>query len=517
MDFPMRSPTSTLKSTVSAFDGAVPRIAKRANAPFGIIPPDHVTACPVRDDVQLGFASTSSRSKSCGMPSVTWSMPTASPTFGTEKTRSTRAPVCTLAGLIERGAPAADASASAVTAVSARTRSRGLEPKVPRYHHALNLIRSLADLQDLLVAVQARDGVLVHETVAAVDLEAPVCGAVRELAGEELRHRGGATEVAPLVLLPRRLVDERARRFDLGRHVDELLLHGLELRDRLAELLALLRVPVREVVGALREADAHRRDGDATAVEDLQELLEPLAARPEQVALRDARALKAELARVRGAPAELLHRLRDRVAGRSVRDDDVGDLVVAGAGGDRHARRDVGAGVGDEHLRAVDDPFAAVELRGRPRRARVRAGIRLRQPERGEPAARGELGEPVALLLLAPEVVDRQRAERVVSRDGDRDGGVDSRQLLDHDRVRERVRACAAVLLRDRHPHQPELGELGHDLVREAVLPVELLGDGLDLLQREAAHRVAEQLMLVLEIEVQAASRCASSTIRRTP
>src|SRR5262249_44119590 len=147
-----------------------------------------------------------------------------------------------------------------------------------------------ADLQDLLVAVQARDGVLVHETVAAVDLEAPVRRAVRELAGEELRHRGGAAEVAALVLLPRGLVDEPARRLDLRRHVDELLLHRLELRDRLAELLALLRVVVGEVVRALREADAHRRDRDAAAVEDLQELLEALAARAEQVPLRHARA-----------------------------------------------------------------------------------------------------------------------------------------------------------------------------------------------------------------------------------
>ena len=55
-------------------------------------------------------------------------------------------------------------------------------------------------------------------------------------------------------------------------------LHGLELRDRLAELLALLRVGEREVVGALREADAHRGDRDPAAVEDLQELLEALAA-----------------------------------------------------------------------------------------------------------------------------------------------------------------------------------------------------------------------------------------------
>ena len=126
-------------------------------------------------------------------------------------------------------------------------------------------------------------------------------------------------------------------------------------------------------------------------------------------------------------------------------------------------------------------------------------------------------GSHCALLLLVSEVVDRQRPERVVRRDGDRDRRIDARQLLDRDRVRERVGARAAVLLRDRHAHQPELGELGHQLVREAFLAVELLGDGRDLLQRELAHRVAQQLVLRFEVEVHAANLCASSTISRTP
>jgi hypothetical protein len=57
-----------------------------------------------------------------------------------------------------------------------------------------------------------------------------------------------------------------------------------------------------------------------------------------------------------------------------------------------------------------------------------------------------------------------------------------ARQLLDRDRVRERVGARAAVLLGDRHAHQPELGQLRDELVREAVLAVELGGDRRDLL-----------------------------------
>src|SRR4051795_2659159 len=110
-------------------------------------------------------------------------------------------------------------------------RSLARQAEVTRDHHPLHLVRALADLEDLLVAVEARDGELVHEAVAAVDLERPVRGAMRELAGEELRHRGGAGEVAPGVLLPGGLVHEMARGLDLRRHVDELRLHGLERRD----------------------------------------------------------------------------------------------------------------------------------------------------------------------------------------------------------------------------------------------------------------------------------------------
>ena len=101
--------------------------------------------------------------------------------------------------------------------------------------------------------------------------------------------------------------------------------------------------------------------------------------------------------------------------------------------------------------------------------------------------------------------------------DGDRDGRVDSRQLLDRDRVGERVGAAAAVLLGDGHAHQPELGELLDELVGEAVLAVELLGDGRDLLLGELPDRAADELVLFGEVEVHAARRSASSTIRRTP
>jgi hypothetical protein len=144
---------------------------------------------------------------------------------------------------------------------------------------------------------------------------------------------------------------------------------------------------------------------------------------------------------------------------------------------------------------------------------------RLGQAERREPAARGEIGQPLLFLFFVPEVEDRQRSERVMRGDRDRNRRVDPRQLLDRDRVGERVGAAAAVFLRDRHTHQAEVGELGDELVGKAVLSVELLGNRRDPRLGEFAHGVADELLLGREVEVQAAatSRSASSQIRRTP
>ncbi len=98
----------------------------------------------------------------------------------------------------------------------------------------------------------------------------------------------------------------------------------------------------------------------------------------------------------------------------------------------------------------------------------------------------------------------------------DRHGRVDARQLLDRNRIRDSVGAGAAVLLRDRDAHQPQVGQLGDELVREALLTVELLRDRRDARLRELAHRAAEQLLLVAQVVVHA-KLVASSAISRTP
>jgi hypothetical protein len=104
-----------------------------------------------------------------------------------------------------------------------------------------------------------------------------------------------------------------------------------------------------------------------------------------------------------------------------------------------------------------------------------------------------------------------------MGRKSDRDRRIHPRELLHRDRVRDCVCSSAAVLLWDRHAHEPELSKLPDELVWEAALAVQLLRHRRDPLLRELAHGGADELVLLVEIEVQRERRCASSTISRTP
>jgi len=82
--------------------------------------------------------------------------------------------------------------------------------------HLLHLVGALADGEDLGVAVEAADRVLLDVAVAAVDLHRLLAGAHGQPAGLELRLRRGEREALAAVLLDRGLVGEQPRRLDLG-------------------------------------------------------------------------------------------------------------------------------------------------------------------------------------------------------------------------------------------------------------------------------------------------------------
>ena len=79
----------------------------------------------------------------------------------------------------------------------------------------------------------------------------------------------------------------------------------------------------------------------------------------------------------------------------------------------------------------------------------------------------------------------------------DRDRRVDPRELLDHQRICQRVPARSPVLLGERDAHQVELAEAADDRVRERMRAVELLGHRRDLLLGKLADGVPQQAVLI--------------------
>src|SRR6266446_2507144 len=263
-----------------------------------------------------------------------------------------------------------------------------------RDDEALHLGGTLADLEQALIAVEARHRVLFHQAVAAEDLHRGVRHPSHDLGRPELRHRRLFAEGATLIAQPACLVEQVARRLDLGRHVGELEGVRLKMADRLAELRALFGVRERRFVRALRAAEAHRRDRKAAAVEGLQHLLEAGAALAEEVLARHGDVVEVELGRVRRPPDHLPVHAARREAGGLLLDDDAAVFLAAvgeraGHALDRRAGGDRGRGIGDEDLAAVDDPTVALEARRRLGAAGVGAGRRLRETEPPEvrPAA----------------------------------------------------------------------------------------------------------------------------------
>src|ERR687897_3916681 len=90
----------------------------------------------------------------------------------------------------------------------ARINPARLAAQRPRDHHLLHLVGALADREDLGVAVEAADGVLLDVAVAAVDLDGLLGRAHGQPPGLQLRLRRDERERLAAVLEQRRPVGE---------------------------------------------------------------------------------------------------------------------------------------------------------------------------------------------------------------------------------------------------------------------------------------------------------------------
>jgi hypothetical protein len=353
----------------------------------------------------------------------------------------------------------------------------------------------------------------------------------RHVAGEQLGHRGVGCS-GPLVRVHRlggRIAD-RAGGGHLRRHAPELVLGELELRDRGAELLA-----VHHVAGGLLERGLGQTGGPSAGLQpprgeaahlQVEATAEPLLA-AHQVLGRHEPALEVEREGVHAAVARRGIRLADQAAAAGLLElEGVTEVARLGHDEEREPARArgrvrVGAQQHRQHvgppregapgLRPADAPALDTVQRGAlgaALRARnVAPDVGLRDADADHQLAARDPGQPVRLLLVGAAGQQRlgqdfgARDERA----GPRERG--ARELLGRDHHGDVAHLAAAVLLRHRKPEVPELAHLlDEGLGNDLVVAVDTLGVRADLGLGEFAHRVARELVDLLERTVVAAA-----------
>src|SRR5262249_21578814 len=160
----------------------------------------------------------------------------------------------------------------------------------------------------------------------------------------------------------------------------DLVLNGLELGDRLAELVPLLRVPDGVIQRALREPDHLRADADPTLVERFDRDLVSLPGFAEHVLRGYAAILEEQLAGAARADAELVFFFSHGESGEPALDQEGRDAAIAflrSDGGEDDEQ--IGfVGVGDPELAPGETPLVAVTRRPRGQRERIAARPCLR-------------------------------------------------------------------------------------------------------------------------------------------
>src|SRR3954452_4779321 len=394
----------------------------------------------------------------------------------------------------------------------------------PRDDKLLDLGRALEDVVDLRVAVHPLDGELARVAVAAEDLHGALGGPHGDLAGLELAHRAlGVLELVAVAAHPRGAPDEQAGSVDLELHVGEREGDRLVLDDLLAELLALLGVVERELVGGAGDAQRLRADRWAAGLEGLHrglraallalahpgEALVELLLAAQQRAARDAAVVEVDVGGVRRAQAVLLDlgALLDALR-LLLGDHERG--VAAGAQlavdrGDDHV--DVGdAAVGRPGLLAVDDPVAGrlVELGDGADGGDVGAGVGLARAERADlgvvlraVAARDPLADLLAR-ALPEDRGDRQRG----AHQRHADAGVAPGQLLVDDRQHQ-TGGVGEELRQALEPVEADLRGLLDDRPRGLLALVPLGGGRAHDVLGEPVGPVADVLLILVQLEAE--------------
>ena len=188
---------------------------------------------------------------------------------------------------------------------------------------------------------------------------------------------------------------------------------------------------------------------------------------------------------------------------RARRHQERGDTLGARPAGAGEEEADVGPGaVRDEDLLAVDDVVVTVAHGLGPEVPGIRPGVGLGQPEAAKRLTRGDLAQPVLLLLLRAVAEDRLADQAHRHRDDAAHRRVGPAELLHAKAVGDVVAADAAVLLGDRQAKEAQLRQLRQDRCVHLLGTVPGRAMGHDLVVKEFAGQRPERLLLLVQGQV---------------
>src|SRR4029078_12079786 len=186
-------------------------------------------------------------------------------------------------------------------------------------------------------------------------------------------------EVHSGVLHASGIVNHHANSFDFRRHLRNLELNALEIRDCLVELLAFLRVLNGELPRATSNAEHLRADSYTAFVQGFDSDLVSLANVAEDIFLGDAAVFEDQLASTGRTDAKFVFFLADGEPGEIFFDDESRNAFVSGRRIDRSEKNeDAGfLAVGDPEFASVQEVVTALEFGFGGKRECVRPGACL--------------------------------------------------------------------------------------------------------------------------------------------
>src|SRR5262249_6338615 len=147
----------------------------------------------------------------------------------------------------------------------------------------VRLERAATDLEQLRVAEEALHLVLAAISPAAEHLHRVVGDLLPDRRGEELRGVGAQAIPRARADPARDRVDQRPRRFGLGVALTDVALDLTMFGDALPERSPIDRVARHDLDAAVRDAEAHRSQGDALDLQVAHHVLNPASDTPEHV------------------------------------------------------------------------------------------------------------------------------------------------------------------------------------------------------------------------------------------